>query len=84
MIRIDVLEAQAHLSRYLERVESGETIVISRLNVPVAELRAVPVRRLLKRPIGLARGRFEVTDAFFEPLPRDLAEAFEGGGDAAP
>ena len=31
------------------------------------------------RPIGLARGRFTVPDSFFEPLPDDVIESFEGG-----
>jgi hypothetical protein len=30
------------------------------------------------RPIGLAKGLFEVPKAFFEPLPDDLIQAFEG------
>jgi hypothetical protein len=32
------------------------------------------------RPIGLARGAFEVPEAFFDPLPDDLLEAFSGAG----
>ncbi|HEY3739171.1 MAG TPA: hypothetical protein VGL53_04965 [Bryobacteraceae bacterium] len=28
------------------------------------------------RPIGLAAGDFEVTDAFFEPLPEEMLAAF--------
>ncbi len=30
------------------------------------------------RPIGLAKGLFEVPDTFFESLPDDLIRAFEG------
>ncbi len=30
------------------------------------------------RPIGLAKGEFEVPATFFEPLPDDLIRAFEG------
>lgn len=35
-------EAKTHLSRLLERVEHGETIVIARAGRPVAELRPLP------------------------------------------
>jgi hypothetical protein len=30
------------------------------------------------RPYGLAKGKFHVPDAFFEPLPDELLDAFEG------
>jgi hypothetical protein len=30
------------------------------------------------RPIGLAKGEFKVPATFFEPLPDDLIQAFEG------
>jgi hypothetical protein len=30
------------------------------------------------RPIGLARDRFQVSPRFFEELPAELVEAFEG------
>jgi antitoxin (DNA-binding transcriptional repressor) of toxin-antitoxin stability system len=58
-------------------VAEGETVVICRRNVPAAELRPVPKPRKKRRPVGLAAG-FEVPDSFFEPLPADLVDAFEG------
>jgi hypothetical protein len=30
------------------------------------------------RPLGLARGEFKVTPAFFEPLPDDILAFFNG------
>lgn len=78
MIRINVHEAKAKLSEYLARVEAGETVVICRRNVPVAELRAAPRVSREARPFGLAAGEFEVPTAFFEPLPADIQAAFEG------
>jgi hypothetical protein len=29
-------------------------------------------------PIGLAKGQFEIPASFFEPLPDDILDAFEG------
>jgi prevent-host-death family protein len=78
MIKINVHDAKTHLSRYLERVAEGEVIVLCKRNVPIAELRPLPAPRTEPRPVGLARGRFTVPDEFFEPLPDDLVEAFEG------
>ena len=41
---VNVHEAKTHLSKLLERVENGETIVIARAGKPVAELTAVKPR----------------------------------------
>ena len=48
MIRINIAEAKSRLSNYLERVERGETIILCRRNVPIAEIR--PVAKRLKEP----------------------------------
>jgi prevent-host-death family protein len=37
---VNIHEAKTHLSKLLERVENGETIVIARAGKPVAELTA--------------------------------------------
>jgi antitoxin (DNA-binding transcriptional repressor) of toxin-antitoxin stability system len=78
MIRINVHEAKTHLSRYLAKLAKGERIIICNRNVPVAELRPLPVARRSKRPIGLARGEFTVQPSFFEPLPDVELDGFEG------
>jgi antitoxin (DNA-binding transcriptional repressor) of toxin-antitoxin stability system len=79
MIKLNVHEAKTHLSRYLKRLEEdGEVIVLCRRNVPIAEIRPIPAQPRKPRPIGLAKGQFEVGPAFFEPLPEDLLRAFEG------
>ena len=78
MIRLNVHEAKTHLSRYLKALAEGEVIVLCKRNVPIAEIRGLPGERTEPRPVGLARGDFEVPAAFFEPLPDDLVEAFEG------
>ena len=78
MIRINVHEAKVHLSRYLDQVQAGERVVICRRNVPIAELRAIGEARTEPRPIGLARGKVSVPGSFFEPLPDELLDLFEG------
>lgn len=75
--KVNLYEAKAHLSGLVDRVAEGETVVICRRNVPVAELRPVAKPRRKRRPIGLARP-FAVPPSFFEPLPDDLLDAFEG------
>jgi len=78
MIRLNIHEAKTHLSRYLPRLEAGETIILCKRNVPIAEIKPIEKRRTKRRELGFMRGQFEVTDAFFEPLPDDLLAAFEG------
>ena len=78
MIRLNVHEAKTHLSRYLDRLLRGEIIILCRRNVPIAEIRALPAQRTRKRPIGLARGEFEVPPSFFEPLPESTLRDFRG------
>lgn len=78
MIRINIHEAKTHLSRYLARLQKGDTILICRRNVPVAELRPVPPDRTRKRPVGLARDEFQVPESFFGQLPDDVLQSFEG------
>ena len=80
MIKINTAEAKARLSHYLERVEGGETVVVCRRNVPIAEIRPLPKRPLTERPVGIDRG-MKVPASFFDPLPDDLLDAFEGVAD---
>lgn len=75
---LNVHEAKTHLSKVLDRVAKGETIVIAKRNVPIAEIRPLAPLRKAKRRIGLAKGKFRVPRSFFEPLPDDLLDAFEG------
>lgn len=79
MIRLNIHEAKTHLSRYLARLEQGESILLCRRNVPIAEIK--PLSKEPRRPgrPGHWAGKFEVTEAFFEPLPDELIDAFEGG-----
>jgi len=40
----------------------------------------LPVVRQKKRPIGLAAGKFSVPESFFEPLPDETLDLFDGKG----
>jgi len=78
MIRLNIHEAKTHLSKYLEKVARGETIILCKRNIPIAEIRPIRPHKEQARPIGLAKGEFRVTDAFFEPLPEETLAAFSG------
>jgi prevent-host-death family protein len=78
MITINVHEAKAHLSHYLEEVEKGELVVVCRRNRPVAEIRPITPKAVEKRPIGLAKGTFTVPPSFFDELPKETLALFSG------
>ena len=78
MIKLNVHEAKTNLSKYLRRLAKGETIILCKRNIPIAEIRALPHRPERKRPVGLAKGTFNVPREFFQPLPPELIDAFNG------
>ena len=79
MTTINIHEAKANLSRYLAAVEKGQTVIVCKRNVPIAEIRPLPRKPGSRRPIGLARDKgVRLPDSFFEPLPAELIGAFEG------
>ena len=80
MIQINIAEAKARLSRYLENVERGETVVLCRRNVPIAEIRPLSKPPTHERPVGIDRG-MTVPDSFFQPLPDEILEAFGADGE---
>jgi antitoxin (DNA-binding transcriptional repressor) of toxin-antitoxin stability system len=78
MLKLNIHEAKTHLSRYLDELAKGEIIILCKRNIPIAEIRPIHPQRKDRRPLGLAKGEFEVTPAFFEPLPDDILAAFDG------
>lgn len=76
MIRVDVEDARARPSEYLEQVEKGETVIVCRSGIPIAEIRPISGRNPAPRPIGKAEGLVEIPDSFFEPLPGEVIRSF--------
>jgi len=81
MIKLNIHEAKTHLSKYLARVEKGETILLCKRNTPIAEIRPLPPQRKKPRPLGLAKGTVVISPSFFDPLPDELLDVFEGKSD---
>ena len=74
---VNVHEAKTHLSRLLEVVVAGEEIIIAKNGTPYAKL--VPIEPPANRPLGFVAGR--VSERFFEPLPDDELDTWDGGTD---
>jgi antitoxin (DNA-binding transcriptional repressor) of toxin-antitoxin stability system len=78
MIKLNIHEAKTHLSKYLAKLKAGERILLCKRNQPIAEITLLPQVPARPRPIGLAKGTFVVPRAFFEALPEELLQSFEG------
>ena len=77
MKKVNVADAKARLSANLDRAQRGEKTIICRRTLPIAEINPIRERTTVQRPIGIDRG-MAIPDSFFDPLPDDLIEAFEG------
>jgi prevent-host-death family protein len=84
MNMVNIHEAKARLSEFVDAVERGEQVIICRRNQPVAELKAVTPVRTAARIVGGAAGSLLVPDSFFAPLPDDVVDEFYDGSAARP
>ena len=73
-MQVNVHQAKSQLSRLLQLVEEGETVVIARHGQAVAEL--VPARRNIGFPFGIAREEPLVPagDEWWQPMSDTEAE----------
>lgn len=72
---VTVHAAKTHLSRLLREVATGQDIVITRSDKPVAKLVSIDEGRPI---FGRDKGRFVVPNDFDAPLGEDLLHTFEG------
>jgi prevent-host-death family protein len=79
MIMVNIAEAKAKLSEYIEAVSNGESVMICRHNRPVAELRAIEPARITPRDLTpMFPGETFMTDAFFQPMSEEELQEWEG------
>jgi prevent-host-death family protein len=74
MLVRNVSEAKAQLSKLLEKVESGEEVVIGRNGKPIAKLVRYKSMKKPRTP-NVLKGKFFIPEDFDE-LPEDIARAF--------
>lgn len=75
MTVVTVHRAKTNLSRLIAQALAGEEIIIARGDTPAVRL--VPVAAPSPRRVfGALKGKIEVTDAFFEPLPPEELDAW--------
>jgi prevent-host-death family protein len=80
MLMVNIAEAKAKLSEYVDAVGRGERVIICNRNRPVAELRAVEEAATGPRDLTpMFPGETFMTDAFFEPMSEaELREWYDG------
>ena len=78
-MKLNLHEVKDQFSKYIEMVESGQTIVVCKRNIPVAEIR--PIERKEKRiPIlGSAAGSGKVSKSFRETMTEAEFRLWEDG-----
>jgi prevent-host-death family protein len=82
-----VHQAKTQLSKLLAQAEAGEEVIIARGKAP--SVRLMPVAEASNadtgprgaRVPGAWKGRFELPDSFFDPLPEEELALWEGGRD---
>ncbi len=77
MEKVQLHEAKARLSELVDRVQSGEEVVISRHGRAVAKLVGYAPKRA-RRFGGILRGKIKFRKGWDDPLPEDILAAFEG------
>lgn len=79
MIMVNIHQAKARLSEFIDAVERGEQVWICKRNQPVAELRPVPGKRTKPRPLSPGPHVFDVPPTFFEPMSDEWLDEVESG-----
>ena len=70
----NITEAKSHFSALIEKVMSGEEIIIGKAGKPVAKIVKYQRSEESRRP-GALKGKIKIADNFDE-LPEDIAKAF--------
>ena len=79
MVKVNIQQAKTHLSRYVDRVEKGEVVIVCRHNHPVAEIRAIESAKTAPaRVAGLLKGQIHWEPGAFAPLTGQELADFDG------
>lgn len=75
---LNIHEAKTHLSRILERVSGGETIVIAKAGKPVAKIVPLDEEKTASNRIGFLTGQIAVPSDFDDMEADGIRGSFEG------
>jgi prevent-host-death family protein len=77
METVNIHEAKTQLSKLLERVRSGEEIILAKAGEPVARLVPYVAAQSPRKP-GALKGKIRIGKDFDAPLPDEILAAFDG------
>ena len=76
---VNIHEAKTHLSRLVDEVEKGESVIIAKAGKPKAQL--TPIREARKKPvrrIGCLKGKIKIPDDFDTMFAEEIEKMFSG------
>ena len=79
MIKLNLHEVKARFSKCIEMVEAGETIVVCKRNIPVAEIRQVAMNEKRTPVLGSAAGKSKISKSLFESMSEADLRLWEEG-----
>jgi prevent-host-death family protein len=74
-VTVNVHQAKTHFSKLLEQAHAGQEIILAKAGKPYARLVALETPVVERKP---GRLNFVLSDAFFDPLPDEILDAWEG------
>ena len=76
METVNIYEAKTRLSQLVDKVASGEDVVISRYGRPLVRITRLETA---KRPVrfGVLKGKVKIASDFDAPLPANVLASFE-------
>jgi prevent-host-death family protein len=76
---VNIHEAKTHLSRLVDEVEKGESVIIAKAGKPKAQLTPIRVtRKRAVRRIGCLKGRIKIPDDFDTMFADEIEKMFSG------
>ncbi len=78
MITLNIDDIKQNLSEFIKLIQSGNILIITQADKPIAEVKPIPTNQQQKqpRPIGLCVGEFVVPDDFNDPLAEEIINLF--------
>lgn len=76
MLKVNIADLKAKLSEYLAKLPAGEPLIICNRNEPIGEIVLYSKSSKKERILGFDKGKIEIKPEFFDPLPKELEDAF--------
>ncbi len=77
---VNIHEAKTHLSKLVEEVLGGETVIVAKAGKPMVQLAKIGIQSGV-RPLGLLAGKGKEMPGCWDPDP-EIEEAFYGSEDS--